>query len=764
MEPARRRRRPAVSCILCRKRKIKCNRGTPCSNCMRSKNATCIYTNAPPPVSETRRQGTFVEPSQTRERPGVGSETASPLTPSTLSTTAPTNTAAETPCITIVDTHSPLNSNDTPNNSRTAPEEPTSACPAAAYTPFSTFTRNSRVETRPLNVSGDFYFHCEHRLASQPQAVKRSVTHKTRLFGPSHWANSAIMLYDMLHVLERSLRDETSNVLRYEKRCKALARIIKARRAPPWPCPPSPELPARAMCDALIERYLSTSEAVLRVLHIPSFRRDYEALWDLSSTPDPAFRVQLKLVLALGAVTYDSAFSLRPFAIRWIYEAQTWISAPEFKHQLVLPSLQTGILLHCAREAVGVGEDMVWAGVGTTLRMAMYMGLHRDPSGLGPKKKSPLIAEMRRRLWNTILELALQTSLTSGGPPLFNLDDFDTEPPGNFDDEQLSRESQEAPVPKPQAEFTQTTIAIALRKMLPQRLAIAKYINDLSSRASYAETLRLDAELREAYKTLTRSLHTCKSPSGGPPDFVLRSLEMVLRRYFLALHMPFFSPSFRESEFAYSRRVVVDTALRLWRAAFPVPLSLSPESAELDDPLARISTCGSGLFGTVAIQGFVAVAVELKTLIREEESLGLLGPGEVRPDLLLALQDFKAWSWKAMEAGETNSKVHLVSSMIFAQVEAVRKGLDETQAAEYIEKAAEEAEERSLRLLEEVEARTRPIQEVEAVGVGVEAGSSILDTPPEAWGTEDWDYMVSDFLVDPTGTENLSWVFQSAFG
>jgi hypothetical protein len=45
-----------------------------------------------------------------------------------------------------------------------------------------------------MHVSGDFHFHCEHRLASQPQAVKRSVTHKTRLFGPSHWANAAIMV------------------------------------------------------------------------------------------------------------------------------------------------------------------------------------------------------------------------------------------------------------------------------------------------------------------------------------------------------------------------------------------------------------------------------------------------------------------------------------------------------------------------------------------------------------------------------------------
>ncbi|KAF2829553.1 hypothetical protein CC86DRAFT_346377, partial [Ophiobolus disseminans] len=39
----RKRKRAAISCILCRKRKIRCNRETPCSNCVRSKNAACVY-------------------------------------------------------------------------------------------------------------------------------------------------------------------------------------------------------------------------------------------------------------------------------------------------------------------------------------------------------------------------------------------------------------------------------------------------------------------------------------------------------------------------------------------------------------------------------------------------------------------------------------------------------------------------------------------------------------------------------------------------
>jgi len=546
----------------------------------------------------------------------------------------------------------------------------------------------------------------------------------------------------MVEMFEHHLRNR-SIAFQIEKRCKALAKVIKARRAPPWPCVPTPELPAKVVSDALVECYLKTNETLLRVLHIPSFRRDYEAVWNPDSNPDPTFLVLLKLVLAIGTTTYDESFSLRSSAVRWVYEAQTWLSAPDFKHRLGIPSLQASILLLIARQATGVGEDLVWASVGSTLRIAMYMGLHRDPAGLGPSTTTPMVAEMRRRLWNTVLELALESSLSSGGAPLVGLDQFDTEPPGNFDDDQLSDAKDEVPVPKPDGVFSQTTTAIALRSMFPQRLAIAKYLNDLSSRGLYAETLKLDSELRAAYKTLTRTLQSCKTPTTGPSDLELRAVDLLLRHYFVALHLPFFAPALKETEFAFSRRVVVESALRLWRAAFPVPLSQSP--AAVDDPLARVAISGSGYFRTIAVQASVVIAVELTSLMREEESLGL-GPVEVRPDLLVALDDFKVWSWKGMETGETNTKGYLVACLVWAQVDALRRGLGEEEWVMEVVKAAEEAEEKSLALLEEIEARGRPPQDGPLGTAAQGVGGEVVVTPD--FGVGDWDYMVSGHSWD----------------
>jgi len=73
--------------------------------------------------------------------------------------------------------------------------------------------------------------------------------------------------------------------------------------------------------DDLVDCYLRTLENVFRIVHVPSFRRDYESLWGPDPKPDPAFVILVKLILAIGAAAYDDAFSLRKSAIHWVYEA-----------------------------------------------------------------------------------------------------------------------------------------------------------------------------------------------------------------------------------------------------------------------------------------------------------------------------------------------------------------------------------------------------------------------------------------------------------
>ena len=201
---------------------------------------------------------------------------------------------------------------------------------------------------------------------------------------------------DIFEAIEPVTRDETSQAVAGMRRCKTLANVIKTHRTPKWPLVPEASLPQKDLADELIECYLRTSETVYRILHIPTFKRDYEALWTSNVTPDQGFLIQLKLVLAIGATVFDETFSLRVSAIRWVHEAHSWLAMPELKSRLGIQFLQNNILMLLARETASVQRDLVWLSVGTLLRTAIYMGLHRDPARAS--NATVFIIEMRRRL------------------------------------------------------------------------------------------------------------------------------------------------------------------------------------------------------------------------------------------------------------------------------------------------------------------------------------------------------------------------------
>lgn len=503
------------------------------------------------------------------------------------------------------------------------------------------------------------------------------------------------------------------------------------RRAPPWPSPPTSELPSRTMSDALVQQYLQKTESLYRILHIPTFRRKYEELWVPGKSRDINFLIQLKLVLAIGAVTYDDQFSLRTSAIRWVYEAQIWISGPKYKARLNFQAMQTNLLLLFAQEQVGVSGDLPWISAGALLRKAIYMGLHRDPSHL--PQRTLFEAEMHRRIWNTILEVNIQSSLTSGGPVLISVDDFDTSPPRNFDDDQLEVQN---PIPSSSEEMTQTSFAIALRRTFPPRLAVVKFLNDLSSHGTYKETLQLDAKLRTAYRELGRTLRACKKSTGSSlsSHYETKAVDFLMHRYFCALHIPYFGPALRGTTYAYSQKAVVESSLKLWRTAWPASTTHGSDTNFFDDSdFPRLIACSSGFYPSATIHAAAIIGLELRSQLQEDN----ICPAPLRPDLLSVLQEAKEWCLKVMEAGETSVMGYLLISLVAADVQGIMDGFGEDKIPELLIKAVEEVGEKCLPILEQMEA----IQDQ-----STELADELHRTTP-ADITEDWDFMVSIIAV-----------------
>jgi hypothetical protein len=497
-----------------------------------------------------------------------------------------------------------------------------------------------------------------------------------------------------------------------------LGRIIKSSRSPTWPTLPTSDLPPKELCDKLLEHYLRTIETLHRILHIPSFRKEYEAMWAGGAAPKAAFIVLLKLVLAIGAMFLDENCSMRSEATHWVYEAQTWISSPTFKSKLGLQYLQISVLLLIAREFTDVGSELVWISAGSLLREAIYIGLHKDPSRL--PKMTNLESEMRRRIWNTILEVNLQYSLISGGPCLVSLDDFNTEPPGNFDDEQLTSPDTHA---QPDHVFTQTSFAIALHRTLPVRVAVVKFLNDATSTGTYEETLRIDTMLRASYRTLRRALQY-QTGTNSVSLFAADAIDFIMLRYISSLHVPYFCPALHEAAYAFSRKAILDTSLKIWNLAFST-------SASDETDLTLLCRSGAGFFRGFTFHASSFLAVELRAQLQEEDSVP-------RPDLLSIPEDAANRILRCLEAGETDIKGYLMLRILVAQIDAIKRCATDEEMQVVIERAAEDAADRCLPILERIAGQDQDS------GVASEVGAFDFNLSPESMG--DWDLAMPDIF------------------
>ncbi|KAL4765480.1 uncharacterized protein BDW70DRAFT_168767 [Aspergillus foveolatus] len=726
LKPGKQRRRPKVSCMLCRTRKIKCNRERPCSNCLRSRTGTCVY--------EILDHSSFSFSQQ--------------LTPSPESSKSATGASGTSSHVSSWAAESSPDNETSRLNHRIQYLE----SQIASATPF---TRDVQpecdIEVTSSHLSGTFHLHYK-RDPEHAEPIARGFSLKTRLLGQSHWVVSiGYLARDLFKSLEPCMQESSDAWISIE-RCKALARRIKAQRASSWP-PLASELPSRDICDTLIDHYLQKTESFYRILHIPSFCREYEKSWEPGTVRNPAFMVQLKLVFAIGAVTYDDQFSLRTLAIKWIYEAQIWMSGPKYKARLSIEAMQTNLLLLIAQEQLRVGGEIAWVSAGALLRKAIYMGLHRDPSHL--PQRSIFAAEMHRRLWNTIVEVNLQFSLACGGAPLISLDDFDTGPPNNFNDEQLETCD---PIPKPQAEMTQISVALALRRTLPQRLAVVKLLNDLGSLGTYKQTLRLDAELRAAYRELCQSLRTCSDPKPYPLtlQYGTEMVDFLMQRYFSALHAPYFGPSLHGTAYSFSRKAVVDASLRIWKAACPRSPVCSSSNADTGTTpndsggLPRLIACSSGFYPAAVSHAAVMITMELRAQLQEDAGLN---PVPLRPDLLSVLNDVKAWCLRIIEAGETNIKGYLLMSLVITQVRGLMDGLRDggDQMKEVLVLAVEETGNTCLPILKRMAG---------AHDQDPDLGAEVVNNIPIDI-VDNWDFMVSDSAASAIldATDPMSWIW-----
>ncbi|EEP76166.1 predicted protein [Uncinocarpus reesii 1704] len=151
-------------------------------------------------------------------------------------------------------------------------------------------------------------------------------------------------------------------------------------------------LPTRVAADRLLQQYWQAVHPVAKIVHRPTFEKQYNDFWSsVSKGMEPTFSLQA----------------------------------------LVFAALFSAVIPMC-REEISRAHSVL---VGTAIRLAECMGFHRDPEEYG---HGPVESHIRRMIWYQLCFLDIHTSLLQGPRHSIRREDFSTKFPVNMDDSEIT--------------------------------------------------------------------------------------------------------------------------------------------------------------------------------------------------------------------------------------------------------------------------------------------------------------------------------------
>ncbi|KAG9258409.1 uncharacterized protein F5Z01DRAFT_195954 [Emericellopsis atlantica] len=658
--PAWKRRRPATACNQCRRRKIRCDGRAPCGPCSKPPGRLCEYAASPfyesRPAVHTPVEGVpphvmpheaYVQPTLTTAAMseagmfgGLSPADAYPLEAgmcnyfpmadlSMIGCLSPGELPIQSPALTHATTYSSAGS-----SSHTPPS------PSPPYqSPL--FGASSASTCSPLACG------------PEPPELDHLLDHDS-IDDQSDW-EEIFERCDRLKFLSvafggnaKTLRPNQERLRPLMNRFTMLERSQKSSRA----CFSSYSavgcakdiLPPRAACDVLVKAYFRNFEQVFRILHLPSFLREYERFWrqpspSMSIETDEPLACKIAVILALGSIvvlTLNGAFGptipgpaeerayLEKQAGVWISYGKQWLTrrmptAQRTDVHIAQILCLLGLVRHVHSEDAASSGILVQPGDYCLARVGMQMGLHRDPLVRSPEMTRHEV-ELRRRLWATMVELSLQRSLDEGLPAPLAPESYDCQPPSDIPDEDL--EDEFATGVTSGSDLTPSTILVLLCKTQRLRLHCLHLVNSPGASKS-------DAELHELAKRLSfacgSNIDVLRGLPTKPSDFQIQLLQTYTRQFVQAL-VEGGQPATDHATAHYCRKVRTEVAARM--LGYPPSLALvTAETMVETRPLATLTegkadACvalrvfGEGYLGRVQRDSAISMCLDL---VRELE-------------------------------------------------------------------------------------------------------------------------------------------------
>ncbi|KAK6387429.1 hypothetical protein LTS17_000697 [Exophiala oligosperma] len=336
------------------------------------------------------------------------------------------------------------------------------------------------------------------------------------------------------------------------------------------------QLPSRYFCDLMVDRYFSTLDPALYILHQPTFSEQYEAYW-----ADPSQTSIVWIALLFGV--------LRVAMNDWIREGDEPIEYSGKCHDMGITfrgrltdcllladytrpheHLIEVLILHlyCEYIVCRDAKSTTWVLVGMIVRLAMRMGYHQDTQPSLPM--TPFHTEMRRRSWAFVRQADILFSFQSGLPSMVKTKNFEKTLPMNiYDDHRFHKGCATVPPPVESTEPTPVSYLLSKTRLAFGFAQALKEMNKDGHHPSYGRVFEIDQTLRSIYDKVP-DFYKVRNVAEQTAD----PLPLVFSRYVLAnihykslcvLHSRYLDAARSNNKYAYSRRVCLESAVTMLR-------------------------------------------------------------------------------------------------------------------------------------------------------------------------------------------------------
>ncbi|RFU75118.1 zn2 cys6 dna-binding [Trichoderma arundinaceum] len=303
-------------------------------------------------------------------------------------------------------------------------------------------------------------------------------------------------------------------------------------------------LPPKSDTDVLVSIYLNHFEQLHRVVHVPTFNREYINFWTPGRTQYPTMAAMILSMLAVaicapahlvGSSPVPAAY--RNMAEQWISSIDDWLRLQSSKHRKLV-HYQVACLMYVARRMNVVHKKKFWKDTGSLIQDAIMDGLHRNP----PMTDTFFISEMKKRMWYTIRELELQNSFECGLPTLLHSIESNVSAPINLADEDFDDTTKQAPMTRPPNHYTEASYQFHSFRSWALRLEISRRLfgSGAYRALDYEEVLRFTHEVTKAINDLPPWSNGRVDNKNDPRLLLTFSmLGFQLKECLLAIHRPY---------------------------------------------------------------------------------------------------------------------------------------------------------------------------------------------------------------------------------